>query len=86
MFRKSNVYKTVFLVSLKYRVIKTIKKVTFYEKLCFIKSLKGNKKKLVRTSFYYVSQEIWLGSSKKRVCIDQLRFYMFLNPRELKNV
>ena len=52
----------------------------------FIKSLKSNKKKLALTSFYYVSREIWLGNSKKLICIDQLRFYIFSHPREFKNV
>ena len=41
----------------------------------FIKSLKNTKKKLVLTSFYYVSWQIWLGNSKKLICIDQSRLY-----------
>ena len=32
--------------------------------------------------FYYVSQEIWLCSSRKLLCIDQSRFYIFSHPRE----
>ena len=68
MFRKSNVNKTVklFLVSLKYREIITVKTVALYNKQFFyIKSLKSKKNKLVLTSFCYVSGEIWLGNSKK---------------------
>ena len=67
MFCKSNVNKTVFLVSLKYREIIMVKTVTIYKKLFFIKSLKSKKKKLTLTLLYYVSREIWLGNSKKRV-------------------
>ena len=52
----------------------------------FIKSLQSNKKKLALTLFYYVSREIWLDNSKKLICIDQLRFYIFSHPREFKNV
>ena len=51
-----------------------------------VKSLKSKKKKLTLTLFYYVSREIWLGNSKKLICIDQSRFYIFSHPRELKNV
>ena len=36
-----------------------------------VKSLKSKKKKLALTLFYYVSREIWLGNSKKVICIDQ---------------
>ena len=36
--------------------------------------IKSKKKKLALTSFYYVSREIWLGNSKKLICIDQSRF------------
>ena len=32
-----------------------------------MKSLKSNKKKLPITSFYYVSQGIWLGNSRKKI-------------------
>ena len=42
-----------------------------------VKSLKSKKRKLALTLFYYVSQEIWLGNSKKLICIDQSRFYIF---------
>ena len=52
----------MFLVSLKYREILTVK------------SLKSKKKKLALTLFYYVSREIWLDNSKKLICIDQSRF------------
>ena len=42
--------------------------VTLYKKLYFfIKSLKSKEKKPARTSFYYVSQGIWLGNSKRFV-------------------
>ena len=58
-----------FLASLKYREIITVK------------SLKNKKKKLTLTLFYYVIREIWLGNSKKLICIDQLRFYISLHPR-----
>ena len=51
-----------------------------------VKSLKSKKKKLALTLFYYVSREIWLDNSKKLICIDQLRFYIFSHPREFKNV
>ena len=51
-----------------------------------VKSLEKKKKKLALTLLYYVSKEIWLGNSKKVICIDQSRFYIFSHPRELKNV
>ena len=51
-----------------------------------IKSLKSKKKKLSLASFYYASREIWLGNSKKLICIDQSRFYIFAHPLEFKNV
>ena len=64
----------------------TVKTVTLYKKLYFfIKSLKTIKKKLALTSFY-VTQTIWLGSSKKLICIGQSRFYIFSHPREFKDV
>ena len=50
----------------------------------FIKRLQSKKKKLVLTSFYYVSWEIWLGNSKKLICIDQSGLYIFSHPRQLK--
>ena len=49
-----------------------------------VESLKSKKKKLTLTLFYYVSREIWLGNSKKFICRDQSRFYIFSHPRELK--
>ena len=59
MFCNSNVNKTVFLVSLKYREIITIKTVTLHEKLFFfIRSVRSKKKKLALTSFYYVNEVI----------------------------
>ena len=33
-----------------------------------------------------VSREIWFGNSKKLICIDQSKFYIFSNPREFKYV
>ena len=53
----------------KYRRIRTVKAVTRYEKfwVFFIKSFKNKKKKLALTSFYDVSQEIWLGNSKSLI-------------------
>ena len=54
------------LVSLKYREIITVK------------SLKSKKKKMALTLFYYVSQEIWMGNSKKLFCID----YIFSHTRD----
>ena len=83
IFRKSNVNKTVwflYLVSLKYREVITVK--LYF----FIESLKSKKKKLALTSFYYVSWEIWLGNSKKLICIDQSGFYIFSYPQQFKNV
>ena len=76
MFCNSNVNKTAqfILVLLKNREIITVK------------SLKNKKKKLALTFFYYVSREIWLGNSKKLICIDQSRYYIFSQPREFKNV
>ena len=50
------------------------------------KSLKSKKKKLALTLFYYVSREVWLGNSKRLICIDQSRFYIFSHPQEFKNV
>ena len=52
----------------------------------FIESLKSKKNKLALTLFYYVIREIWLGNSKKLICIDQSRFYIFSQQREFKNV
>ena len=85
MFRKSNVNKIVyvFLVLLKYKEIITVNFIRNFA--FFIKSLKSKKKKLALTSFYYVSREIWLDNSKKLICIDQSRFYIFSHPREFKN-
>ena len=72
------------LVSLKYREIKTL---ILHKKLFFfIKSFENKKKKLALTLIYHVSQEIWLGNSKKLICIDQSRFYIFSHPWEFKNV
>ena len=59
----------------------TIKTNTFYKTFCFIKSLKSRKKKLTLTLFYHVSREVLLGNSKKLICIDPSRFYIFLQPR-----
>ena len=75
----------MFLVLLKYREITTVQTVTLYKKLFFIKSLKSKIEKLALTSFYCVSPEKWLGNSKKLICIDQLRFYIFSHPQEFKN-
>ena len=89
MFCKSDVNKTVyfFSVSLKCREIITVKTVTLYKKLYFfIKRVKGKKKKLTLTSFYYVSREILLGNLKTLICIEQSRFYILSHPREIKNV
>ena len=49
-----------------------------------VKSLKSKKKQLALTLFY-VSLEIWLGNSKKLICIDQSRFYIFSHLQEFKN-
>ena len=46
--------------------------------------VKSKKKKLALPLFYHVSQEIWLGNSKKLICIDQSRFYIFSHPWEFK--
>ena len=54
----------VFLVSLKYRAIITVK------------SLKSKKMKLALTLFYYVNRKIRLGKSKKLISIDQSRFHI----------
>ena len=88
MFRKTNVIKTVpFLVLLKYREIITVKIVTFIRNfIFFVKSLKSKTKKLALILFRYVSQEIRLGNSKKLICLDQSRFYIFSHPQELKNI
>ena len=48
-----------------------------------LKVLKSKKKKLALTSFYCVSREIWLGKSKKLICLGQSSFYIFSHPREL---
>ena len=82
LFCNNNVNKTVFLDSSKYREIITAKTVTHFS----IKSLKSKKKKLGLTFFYYVIRELWLANSKKLICVDQSRFYIFSQPRELKNV
>ena len=58
----------MFLVSRNYNIIINY---------CFAKSLKSKKKRLALTFFYYFSREIWLGNSKKLICIDQSRFYIF---------
>ena len=72
MFRNSNV-NNFFLVS-------------SYREIIMAKSLKSSKKNLALTLFYYVSREMWLGNSKKLICIDQSRFEIFSHPREFKNV
>ena len=46
-----------------------------------VKSLKNKRKKLALTLFYYASREIWLGNSKKLICMDQSRFYIFTPAR-----
>ena len=75
-----------FLVSLKYREIVTVKTVTLYKKLYFfIKSLESKKKKLALTSFYYVSREIWLGNSKKLICIDQSDYSFYQSENVKRN-
>ena len=33
-----------------------------------------------------MKKEIWLGNSKKLICIDESRFYMFSHLPELKNI
>ena len=57
-----------------------------YREIIMVKSLKSKKKKLALTLFYYASREIWLDNSKKLICIDQSRFYIFSHPQEFKNV
>ena len=65
----------------------TVKTVKLYKKLFFfIKRQKNKKKKLALTSFYYISQKIWLDNSKTLICRGQSRFYIFSHPREFKNV
>ena len=83
MFCKSNVHKTVlfFLRLLKYRELITVKSETLSKKL-YHEVLKVRKK----SSFYYVSRELWLGCSKKFICIKRSIFYIFSHPREFKNV
>ena len=63
-----------------------VKIVTLYIRNVFIKSLKSKKKKLVLTMVYCVSREIWLGNSKKLICLDQSRLYIFLHQQEFKDV
>ena len=46
----------------------------------------SKKKNVALTLFYYASQEIWLGNSKKLIGLDQSRFYIFSHPRKFKNV
>ena len=56
----------------------TIKSGTLYKKLFFsLKFLKSKKKNPAPNSFCYVRRDIWLGQSKKLICIDKSRFYMF---------
>ena len=65
----------------------TVKTVTLYMNfIFFIRSFKSKKKKPVLNLFYYVIREIWLGISKKLICIDQSIFEIFSHPREFKNV
>ena len=60
-----------------YREIIKVKIVTLYEKLYFfIKNVKSKKKKLALTSFYYVSQEIWLHR--------QIKILHFLTPTRIQ--
>ena len=63
-----------------------VKTITLYKRKCifFIKSYKSKKEKLALTSFYYVSRDIWLGNSKKLICIDQSKFYIFSHPKNSK--
>ena len=72
--------------TLKYREIITVNVVTYKNLIFFIKSLKSKEKKLALAPFYYVSREIWLGNSKRLICIDQSRFYIFSYPQEFKNI
>ena len=39
-----------------------------------------------KTSFYYLSREVWLGKSRKLICTDQSRFYNFSHCRKWKIV
>ena len=55
-------------------IVQDTKKIYGYNFIAPLKVLKARKKKLALTSFYYVSWEIWLGNSKKLICIDQSRF------------
>ena len=50
-----------------------------------MKSLKNKKKKMALTQFCNASPEVWLGNSRKLVSTDQLKFYNFSHPQELKN-
>ena len=51
----------------------------------FIKSLKSKKKKLALTSFYYVSQEIWLvGQFKKAYLHRPINILHFLTPARIQ--
>ena len=48
-----------------------------------MESLESRKKNLALTLLYYLSQELWLGKSRKLVCTNQSRFYNF-SPLPLK--
>ena len=39
-----------------------------------------------KTSFYYISREVWLGKSRKLICTDQSRFCNFSHCRNWKIV
>ena len=56
------------------------------EFLFFRYVFKNKNKKMTQTLFYYVNREIWLVNSKRVICINQSRFYIFSHPREFKNV
>ena len=49
-----------------------------------MESLESRKKNLALTLLYYLSQELWLGKSRKLICTNQSRFYNFSPPLPLK--
>ena len=63
-----------------------VKTVTLCKKLFFSLKVLKAKKKLAITSFYYANKDIWLGNSKKLVCIDQSKLYVFSPLQEFKHV
>ena len=84
----------LFFDSLIYQKVNLLRKIAIQNAYCvFIYFCGGHKnnfrlkvlkqeKEAVTNFFYYVNREIWLGSSKTLIFIDQSRFCIFSHPQE----